>query len=179
MRKDSISRIYAQALFRVAQRRDQVAPWGDQLHRLRAVVTETRSLKTFLSSPNIRRAVRCKVIRKISSLEELSPEMENFLQLLIRKNKIKLLGSIVAIYDDLADEFFNRLDVLVESAVPLAREERKHLEEILASSWKKTIRFVYHPRADLIAGVIIRAGEKVYDSSLRGQLSRMKARLLP
>lgn len=179
MRKDSISRIYAQALFRVAQQRDQIAPWGDQLHRLRAVVTKTRSLTTFFSSPNILRSARSKVIRKISSLEELSPEMENFLRLLIRKNKIKLLERIVSIYDGLASDFFNRLDVLVESVVPLDREEKERLEEVLASSWKKTIRFVYHPRADLIAGMIIRAGEKVYDNSLRGQLSRMKTCLLP
>ena len=178
MRKDSQARLYAQALFQVAQREDQVAPWAEQLLSLRRVVSGSRSLRIFLSSPQIPGAARRKLIREISSLEGLAPQMENFFSLIVRKRVINLLERIGVIYRELADNLFGRINVSVESALPLEREEKERLQRILSFSWKKTIKVDYRPRPDLIAGLVIRAGERIYDLSLRGQLSRMKARLL-
>ncbi len=178
MRKDSLARIYAQALFQVAQREDQVAPWAEQLLRLQRVVTGSRSLQIFLSSPKIPAPARRKMICEISSLEGLAPEMDNFFRLIVRKREIKLLGRIGAIYNDLADNLFGRINVSVESAVPLEREEKVRLRRILSSGWEKTIKIDYKPRPDLIAGLVIKAGERIYDLSLRGQLNRLKAQLL-
>lgn len=178
MRKDLQARIYARALFQVARREDQVAPWGDQLLRLRGLVAGVRALTVFFSSPNIPAPAREKMIAEISSRSEFAPEMENFLRLIVRKHRIKLLGRIAAIYTDLADEYFNRVKVSVESPIPLEREEKERLEGILASAWEKTIQADYLSRPELIAGLLVRAGERVYDASLRGQLDRMKERLL-
>ena len=178
MRKDSQARIFAQALFQVAQREDQVASWGDQLLRLQGLLSGSRSLRIFLSSPNIPASAKRNMIREVSSLEELAPEMGNFFRLIVRKSKTKLLGRIGVLYNDLADNLFKRINVSVESAVPLGSEEKERLKRILSSSWEKTIRMDYRSRPDLIAGLVIRAGERVYDASLRGQLNRMKAQLL-
>ena len=178
MRKESLVRIFAQAIFQVARRKDQVDSWGNQLQRLQGVEAGSRPLQIFLSSPAIPAAAKRKMISDISSQEKLAPEMERFFRLIVRKRGTGLLGQIGVIYNDLADQLMNRINVSVESAVPLGKEEKEHLEGILASDWKKTVRIDFSSRPDLIAGLIIKAGERVYDVSLRGELNRMKARLL-
>jgi F-type H+-transporting ATPase subunit delta len=104
--------------------------------------------------------------------------MENFLHLIVRKKAGGLVERISEIYSGLADELFNRLNLTVESAVPMGREEQERLEKILRAGWNKTILVDYRIRPDLIAGLVLKAGERVYDLSLRGQLIRMKGRLL-
>jgi len=178
MRKDSLARIFAHALFQVASREGQVGPWGDQLRRLRGILTGSGSLRIFLASPNIPAAARRKLIGRISSREGLAPQMENFLHLIVRKKAGGQVERISEIYSGLADELFNRLNLTVESAVPMGREGQERLEKILRAGWNKTILVDYRIRPDLIAGLVLKAGERVYDLSLRGQLIRMKGRLL-
>lgn len=178
MAEEGMSRMYALALFRVARHKGQVKEWGESLYILRDILEHSRDLKIFLSAPNVDSNSKAKVIQRLSALGKLTPEMENFLRILVRRRKTGLIHLIAENYADFADFLFNQIDVLVQSAVPLKGEEKERLEKVMGIFLKKRVRVTYEIVPDLIAGMIISAGGKVYNSSLLGQLKRMRLQMI-
>jgi F-type H+-transporting ATPase subunit delta len=65
----------------------------------------------------------------------------------------------------------------VESAVPLPAELRAKLEADIAESFGPGVDAEFTENRDLIAGVRMRVGSYIYDSSVRGRLSAIEESL--
>ena len=65
----------------------------------------------------------------------------------------------------------------VESAVPLAADLRTQLEADITRWFGRGIDAEFTENSDLIAGVRVRVGSHVYDSTVRGRLAAIEAGL--
>lgn len=178
MADELLSGVYAMALFRVAKRAEKVREWGEELSALGGLLGRSERLRIFLAAPNIDKDSKKGVIERIADLGKFSPEFKNFFTLLVKRRKVALVHLIVKDYNGLANDYFGRLDVEVRSAVPLQGDEKEELNRVFADSYKKEARINYQVAPALIAGILVRAGGKIYDSSLLGQLRKMKSRML-
>ena len=178
MADELLSGVYATALFRVARQAERVREWGENLTVLSGLLGRSERLRIFLAAPNIDAGPKKRIIERLSNLGKFAPEFENFFTLLVRRRKVALVHLIAKDYHGLADDYFGRLDVEVRSAVPLQGDEKEELKRVFADSFKKEARINYRIVPGLIAGILVRAGGKVYDSSLLGQLRKMKSRML-
>jgi F-type H+-transporting ATPase subunit delta len=175
VRAARIARVYADALLGVAGTDAQAL--GDELDALiTGVLDKHPTVAAFLTSPAVTRRRREPVLEK--ALDGVSPTLKKFLGVLNRNNRLDLLREVAAAYRDLLDKRSGRVRVTVRSAVPLADAQRDDLRKSLAGSLKKDPVLVEKVDPDLLGGMVVQVGDKVYDSSVRSKLTALRSQLL-
>lgn len=98
----------------------------------------------------------------------------NFLNLLVDKKRFELMVMVSAVYAKLAAEKRGAAKAHVRTAKPLSPEEQKTLAAKLKNFSGKEIELDVKEDPELIGGIAVKIGDWVLDSSLRGQLRRLK-----
>jgi F-type H+-transporting ATPase subunit delta len=97
-----------------------------------------------------------------------------FLELLIEKKRYELFAMIAAVYARLAADKRGIAKAHVRTAAPLSADAQKTLAARLKIFAGKDIELEIKEDPELIVGVAVKIGDWVLDSSLRGQLRRMR-----
>lgn len=97
-----------------------------------------------------------------------------FLELLVDKKRFDLFPMIASQYGRLALEKRGVAKAVVRTASPLTPEQQKTLAARLKAFAGKDIELDVKEDPELIGGVSVKIGDWVLDSSLRGQLRRMR-----
>jgi len=92
---------------------------------------------------------------------------------LARNKRLHLLPEISAQYEMLRAQAESSLDVEVVSAYPLDDAERSRMVEVLKRRFERDIQLTSRVDANLMGGVVIRAGDTVIDGSVRGKLEKL------
>lgn len=173
-----LARTYAEALLDAAEKQNVADAVGEQFRSLADdVFPNAAGLDAFLASPAVNRK------RKDAAIAQLfdgraTPLFLDFLRLLNQKDRLGLLKLIGIAYRTIRDAQANRITVLVEAAAPLAADQTAALETTLAGLTGKTPVLVVRQNPDLIGGLVVRVGDKVYDTSVRSKLRAVKNKLL-
>lgn len=104
--------------------------------------------------------------------------MSTFLTLLAENNRLALLPEISAEYEQLKSQNNNTVDVVIESAFPLTSVQEQLLAHALEKKFEAAVNVSVEVKPELIAGVVIRAGDQVIDDSALNKLEKMRTRLL-
>ncbi len=173
-----VARTYAEALLHAAEKRGEADAIGEQFKSLgKDVFPNVPGLEAFLDSPSVSRK------RKDAAIAQLfdgraTPLFLDFLRLLNRKDRLGILRLIAIAYRALRDNQANRLRVLVETAAPLDADQTAALEKTLAELTGKTPVLVVREKPELIGGLVVHVGDKVYDTSVRTKLRAVRNKLL-
>ena len=98
----------------------------------------------------------------------------NFLNLLVDKKRFELMVMVSANYAKLAADKRGSAKAHVRTAKPLSADEQKLLAAKLKNFSGKEIELDVKEDPELIGGIAVKIGDWVLDSSLRGQLRRLK-----
>jgi F-type H+-transporting ATPase subunit delta len=168
---------YTRALFAAADKRGIVDQVRSDLRGLDAVMTETPQLGRVLRAPTIAAADKRRLIRSAFT-GQLGDLTLKFLEMAIEKRREEILPFVSAEFERLAYDQLNILPVQVTSALPLTEEERAALSRSLNRRTGKTIELHERVNAALMGGATMRLGDTEIDGSVRGQLRRLRDRLL-
>ena len=177
MREETVAGNYADTLFALAERHEGVEAYQDALAALVDILNDSPALRSFLATPRIASADKKAVLR--SALEDRVPEhFLNFVLVTVDKRRQALLGQIALSYNELLDEHRKRVHVEVTVARALDKAARERVAEGLSQLLGRTAipHFRVHPQ--ILGGVMVRAGDTVYDGSLRRRLKGMRHSLL-
>jgi len=173
-----VSRVYADALYRSAEKENLVEPILGELEGVvRDIFDRDGGLELFFSSAAIGRDRKGEVIR--SAFEgRVSGVLRQFFDVLNEHDRLDMLRPIAAAYRTLYDKKTHRVVVHVISAVPLTDDEKarvvtqlktvSHLEPILQENVDP----------DILGGIIIRIQDWVYDASVRSRLVAIRQQLI-
>jgi F-type H+-transporting ATPase subunit delta len=170
-----VAKTYAEALLAVAEERNQADEVGDELKALAGSTDAV--LTTFFGTPAVNRVRKDEVIAKAFD-GKATPLVADFLRLLNKKGRLGLIRLISASYRNLQDANANRARVLVESAAPLSEKQLDDLRATLGGILSKTAVVVTKVNPDLIGGLIVHVGDKVFDTSVRTKLFNVRTQLL-
>ncbi|ORU91310.1 MAG: H(+)-transporting ATPase [Cycloclasticus sp. symbiont of Poecilosclerida sp. N] len=171
----ALARPYAEAVFLMAEEKDQVDKWSDTLSFL-AQVTSDELLKNIANNPKVSKGALEAAMIDICQ-GQMDDEGLNLIKLLIKNNRLQLADEIARQYETKKAEKDGQLEVTVTSAFPVSDEDKKDLEKSLSSSFGKQVKISVEEDSDLIGGMIIRAGDKVIDGSLSGQIQQLAKQL--
>jgi F-type H+-transporting ATPase subunit delta len=101
----------------------------------------------------------------------------NFLRVLARHGRLDLLPAILKESQLIHEKNAGKQRVKVTSAKELNESEIKNIQDKLAASLPFTPIIMPEVNPDLIGGIVIQIGDKVYDSSLRSRLKQLRDRL--
>ena len=148
-----------------------------QLRSFEEAVKSAPDLTIVLASPAVSTARKRLVIRRVSDALGLERIIKNFLLVLSDHRRIHALSEMIRAFNILVDERLGFLHAEVTSASELTAQQREQLSAELAKLASSQVRMKFSIDPDLIGGVTARVGSKVYDGSVRGQLSVLKQRL--
>jgi len=177
VRGETIARNYAEALLELAERDDALERYGEGMETVARLLEENSSFRVFLETPRIPVGEKKDVIR--STFGDVMPKhLVNFVLLVIDKRRHRLLREIARAYHDLVDERLNRVRVEVTVARPMAEDVASRLPDALSELLGKKAVPQIRLKPEILGGVIVRAGDRVYDGSLRRRLGSMRRQLL-
>jgi F-type H+-transporting ATPase subunit delta len=101
-----------------------------------------------------------------------------FLGVLNQNNRLDLLRWVAAAYQKLRDDAAGRVRVRVTSATPLTDAQLDTLKQTLTTTLKAEPVLDAHTDPDLLGGLVVRVGDRVYDTSVRARLNNLRTHLL-
>lgn len=173
-----LAKRYARALFGACNH-DELERYSEKLAEVESFYTEIPDLREALENPAYPIEQRIAVVRDLA--EKVLPgehKLAGFLSVLVENHRIALLPSVVVIFKQLIDELKKTLSLTVCSAFPLEESEKRELLEKLRREHGSLVTVEWEIDADLLGGMTVRSGDKLYDSSIRGALEQFREQLI-
>ncbi len=167
---------FAKALFYEALHQDQIDQAARDLSAMKAICEQIPDVVHLLSHPLVTEDRKKQLCRdQLGTL--IQPEQMRFLELLIDRQRVKLLPDIVDYFGVLVDDHRGVIRADVRSAVPLTEEERARLNAAVAGLFggQPVLDISVHP--ELIGGMTIRVKDAVLDGSVQTSLDVLRADL--
>ncbi len=168
---------YAVALFEAVQAdnlTDQVRSDFDKLVKVLAFAAPRR----LFSNPRISIADKQAVIAGIGERLSLCDPLKRLADLLVVNHRVGLAGAIAARFGELADKASGRERVTITAAIELPKPSRAQVEERLSALVGADAKFRHAVDPDLLGGLIVQVGSRVFDNSVRHHLTQLRQALL-
>ncbi len=167
----TVARPYAKAAFQYADENGSLAEWSDMLG-FAAAVSQDRDFQRYISDSKTTAEDQAKAFLNVGS-DKLNEAGKNFISLLARNKRLGALGEIHNLFEQLKSEKEMSVDVEVTSAFALSDDQANKLAEALKRKLDREVNLTSTEDKSLIGGVVIRAGDLVLDSSVRGKLAKL------
>lgn len=161
---------YSKALFQAASAKGEENRVQTDLVGAKSAVLD---LQAVLRHPRVSVADKKQKLESVLS-GKVSATTLRFLELLIEKKRFDLLPAISADLGKLVAEKNNTAKAVVRTARPLPADAQAKLKKGLSVFAGKDIELDIKEDPELIGGLVVRLGDWVLDSSLRGQLRKMR-----
>ena len=174
MNLDSTARKYAEALFGIGRSQGKLAVFQSNAEDFQRILSQSKDLLTSLSHPNIRKNQRMAIVNGVLASCTYDPVFSNFVRLVVQRGRIQCFSKIVASFTGLRDEADGRLRGVVYVASPMSAEQRAKLRA--KATEKLGHEVILEERIDpsVIGGLRLEVDGRVYDSSVRRHLERLK-----
>jgi F-type H+-transporting ATPase subunit delta len=177
MRDTTIARNYAETLFALANKAEDLRGWGKLITDVATAMEQDATLRLFLESPRISGAEKIRVLGQ--AFQDRMPRlMVRFLQSLVTHRRQMLIPEIAREYLDIVDEAEGRMHARVTLARESSDAEVKAIAAQLSRVFGKEV--VPHVAEDpsIIGGVVVNVGDTVLDGSVRKRLGTLRRRML-
>ncbi|MEA2108882.1 MAG: ATP synthase F1 subunit delta [Pseudomonadota bacterium] len=178
MIRDIIARRYAKAFFAFASEHGVLDQATEEVRGFAVLLADHEKLSDVLNNPVYETSERKAVLNAVMAKTDVSDGVKGFLFILIEKNKMKYLASIVSYLDLMVDAAEGRLHVDVVSATALDKATLERLKQKLAELTSKKVQLSVKVDESLIGGLITRFSGMVYDGSIRTQLNNLGENLI-
>ncbi len=167
----TLARPYAEAVFKRALETKAASDWSEMLAFL-SVVMQDKEVVAIIANPKVSQKQLTSLLLDISQ-GQLKDEGVNFLKLLIQNDRLILAPQISEIYESYKAEHEGYIDVELTSAYALTKEEQNKFATTLKKLLNKKIHITTSIDKSLIGGYLAKAGDKVIDGSVKGQLQQL------
>lgn len=174
MSASAIARRYAKALVQLGAESNSVDAFNAELTRINDTLDANRNLIALFSNPAYGADAKREILREVAGKLAISPMINNFLLLLLDRNRILCLPQIVASYAKLADELSGVVRPVVTSGMQLDDQQIADIKAALEKSTGKKVELTVKVDSSLIGGVVTKIGDRVFDGSVKTQLNRIQ-----
>jgi F-type H+-transporting ATPase subunit delta len=171
----TIARPYAEAVFRLAKQGNALPAWSEALNLIASVYQDPQ-MQAAMANPKVSPADIEKLLLAICG-ERIDGVARNLIQLLVHNRRLSVLAEIRELFEQLKLEDEGKLDAKISSAFPMEDAQRSQVVNVLSSRFKRKINATVTVDPDLIGGIKVEVGDKVWDASVRGRLQTMAATL--
>lgn len=167
----TLARPYAAAVFKRAKETANAEKWSQNFAFLVGVLADA-NLLAVADNPKISKQQLTALLVDICQ-GQIDQEGENFLRLLVHNNRLALLPYISRLFEEMRAEDEGYVDVDVSVAYEFTDETWRRFVQGLENLLGKKTRINVSVDKSLIGGVLVRAGDKVIDGSVKGRLQHM------
>ncbi len=166
------ARVYAEALFDVAKKKGKLDAIVDELSQFVDALDGNRELQVFFFSPYFSSAEKVAGLKR--AVSEADPELLNFLELLIEKQRMPEIFRIRRQLEELWKQENRRIDVTVTSAVELDPAVVEKVGEEIERQTGQKVELASRVDGEILGGIVLQVGNKVLDASIRSRLEKLR-----
>ncbi len=144
------------------------------MKEMTGLIDGASGLREFFINPVFEKAEKKAVMEEVLKKTTISATMQNFFKLLVDKGRIGGLADIAECYEDLMFSTLKRTRVSVKTAFPLSQELSEKIQSMLEKLTGKNVEMTVEEDPSLVAGVVVKIGDKVYDGSIKSQLNSIR-----
>jgi F-type H+-transporting ATPase subunit delta len=174
-----VARRYATALLELGSETGQLDAIVEDLGRAAGAYEASHDLRNACENPLVAHAAKKAVIAEVGERLDVGPLAKNTLLLLIDRRRIKTLPYVAKYLREMSDTKKGLLRAEVTTATPLSDAYYEKLKAQLEKMTGKKVVLDKKQDPTIIAGVVTRIGDRMFDGSLKMRLSSMKDALLP
>jgi F-type H+-transporting ATPase subunit delta len=171
----TIARPYAEAAFSLAKERGELSNWSDAL-ALMVAVFENAQMQAVIASPKVTAADVERVMLATCG-ERIDANARNFIQLLASNGRLTVLPQIQQLFEHRKAQDEGTIEAQISTAYALDDGQLQQIVTLLAKRFQKNISPAVDVDPELIGGIKVQVGDKVWDASVRGSLQQMAATL--
>lgn len=175
MSESQVAGRYAKAMFEIAMERRMTDQIERELKIVKEAMVASKELQLWLANASV--DVEDKKSLLATVFAELSEPVQNLLFLLVDRRRSDQLAAIADSYRQRNNQQKGIVEAFVTSAFPLTEEEKRQLITTFEHITKNKIHLHQKVDSDLLGGVTVKIGDRVYDGSLRSKLNRFQKRL--
>ncbi|OLN24160.1 F0F1 ATP synthase subunit delta [Domibacillus antri] len=176
MSKSGAAKRYAIALFELAKEQNQVVEIEQELRVVKQVFSENKELQTLLESPKLSIVNKQAFVQ--SAFAQASSPVVNTLKLLVQRHRTIEVTFVCDEFIELANEERGTADARVYSVRPLSPVEETAVSAAFSRKvGKQTLNIENIVDPELLGGLKVRIGNRIFDGSLRGKLNRLEKQL--
>ena len=176
MRPVTIARNYSEALFELGEKSGHTAEYAELLDAVAHAIGTTPRIEAVLMSPRITKAAKSQILAQ--ALPDAPREFVLFLQSVVKRGRQRLFGAMASEFLALLDIKLDRVRAKVTIARAADEKLRKKIAQDLTKAIGKQVLPDFEVDPDILGGVIVRVGDRVYDGSVRRRLVRLRRQLL-
>lgn len=172
----SVSRRYARALFSLAKEQGAPEAVAAELAKAAAIAADPgvrQVLRNPLLSAGRRRDIADIILRDVDASDLLN----RFLRLLADSQRLDELPGIEREFRRMLDDELGRVQVTIRTAQPLADAQRDEIVSTFANITGRQVIPTVVVDPDLLGGVLVEAGGRVYDGSVKTHFARIAKEL--
>lgn len=171
----TLARPYAEAVFKIAVESKSISDWSETLEFL-SVVMQDKEMVAIVANPTVSQEQLTTLILDICQ-DQLKQQSANFVKLLVQNERLILAPQISELFEVYKAEHEGYVDVELTSAYALTKDEQKKFATTLKKQLSKDVKITTSIDKSLIGGFIAKAGDKVIDGSVKGQLQQLAKKL--
>jgi len=171
----TIARPYAEAAFALAKERGELGKWSEML-ALIVGVYEDAQFQSAIAAPTIISADIERMMLAICG-DRINGDARNFIQLLVENGRLSAIAEMRKLFEALKAEDEGVVEAHIATAYPLEDQQLRQIVSVLAARYDKKVNPTVDVDSELIGGIKIQVGDKVWDASVRGRLHDMAAAL--
>jgi len=176
MEEARIARRYSQALFAVASATGQLEVVASDLATVAQVAKDNPELVRLLQHPRLHQEEKKRMLR--AALDgKVSPQVVDFLCLLIDRKRFVLIGAIAGAFQQQVNQWRNLVVAEVTTAIPLSEDEKRMFVDRLRAITGKHIELHTYVDPSLIAGAKVVMGGKMIDATVAMRLRSVREQL--
>lgn len=170
---------YARALLEVAlDKKKDLDRIAKELDGFQSLLERERALDAALAAPTVPASKRVAILEAVLASAKVSSETLNLLRLLAKNERVPLVPFVAESFRRLVLDHRQIQPADVLSAHPLSGDQKKRLAGQLGQALGKTMELTYRTDPEILGGVVVRVGNRVFDASVTTQLRRFKEKAL-
>jgi F-type H+-transporting ATPase subunit delta len=165
---------YSQAVFQIAQQRNEIELWQNELRKL-AAIAQNLDLAQAIDNPRFSFEQKSRLLK--SQVKDISPLAMNLAFILTSRGNFSLVKEIYLAYQGLVDNYKGIEKAEIITAVPLDETAKSKLVAYLESITGKKITLAERVDPAILGGLVARVGGKIIDGTTMRQLALLKDNL--
>jgi len=172
---DPVTSRWAEALFEIAKKADALDQIQGDTQRLSGEVASPK-VAAFLFGNSVPNDVRLSKMEPL--LADLHPKTQSFVKLLFERRRQEVLAGIGEAFKRKVYSETGRIEGSVETPRELPDEDLRSLEAAIGKRLGKTVVLSQVTKPELLGGVRVVVGAHLFDSTVKGRLETMRAKLM-
>ncbi|HVB66978.1 MAG TPA: ATP synthase F1 subunit delta [Acetobacteraceae bacterium] len=165
---------YAAALYSYAEDAHALDAVVSEMESLGRVIDTSADFRRLLASPLIDVQQASRAALAVLEQQGFGKPVRDFVGVVTANRRLRDLHAIVAAFAALVADKRGVITARVASAHPLSEVQRQQLRARLIEAGYGNVNIVESVEADLLGGLVVRVGARLYDTSLKSRLQRLQ-----